>query len=338
MTVKVLVHIVTYNHAPFILAALESVLAQRSVSLRIEVTDNASTDGTPALVVERFGPRVTLFKNQVNLGFCGAHNQGVKRFLDGGYEYLLILNPDVALEPDFLALMCSALAETPQAGTATPRLYRADDQLKPVMPRCFDAAGMYLDNTLRHFDRGSQEVDSGQYREREAVFGGTGAALMLSRMFAQQMILSTPRESDVDQIYPQLAADRASRALLFDEAFFAYREDAELAWRAQNRGWQCLYVPEAIGHHRRVVLPERRASLPPELNAMSVRNRFLMQVVNYRFSQWRALIPGLLCRNLLVLLGVLLRERSSLPALLQALKLLPRALQRRRIVSAIAGS
>ena len=66
----------------------------------------------------------------------------------------------------------------------------------------------------------------------------------------------------------------------FDEAFFAYREDADLAWRAQWMGWRCLYVPEAQGHHVRRVLPERRAELPAEINMHSFKNRFLLRIKN----------------------------------------------------------
>ena len=48
----------------------------------------------------------------------------------------------------------------------------------------------------------------------------------------------------------------------FDEPFFAYREDADVAWRAQLLGWDCLYVPAAVAEHVRRVVPERRGSLP----------------------------------------------------------------------------
>ena len=59
-----------------------------------------------------------------------------------------------------------------------------------------------------------------------------------------------------------------------------YREDADVAWRAQLMGWQCLYVPYARGYHVRKVLPGNRRALPPEINMHSVKNRFLMRIKN----------------------------------------------------------
>ena len=66
----------------------------------------------------------------------------------------------------------------------------------------------------------------------------------------------------------------------FDEDFFAFREDADLAWRAQLMGWKCLYVPSAVAWHVRRVTPERREQLPHEINWHSVKNRFLMRGKN----------------------------------------------------------
>ena len=59
-----------------------------------------------------------------------------------------------------------------------------------------------------------------------------------------------------------------------------YREDADVAWRAQLMGWRCLYVPYARGYHVRKVLPGNRRALPPEINMHSVKNRFLMRIKN----------------------------------------------------------
>ena len=101
--------------------------------------------------------------------------------------------------------------------------------------------------------------------------------------------------------------------------------------RAEKLGWGCLYVPTAVAYHVRNVLPERRKQLPPEINLHGVRNRFLLQLNNYSFSERPlAFLAGVLLRNIAVVLGVFLVERSSLEALRQVVALLPRALARRR--------
>ena len=116
------------------------------------------------------------------------------------------------------------------------------------------------------------------------------------------------------------------RVRLFDEAFFAYREDADLSWRAGRMGWRCVYVPTARATHVRVVTPERRSQLPTILNRLSVRNRFLLQLNNWDLSCGIAsLLCGVMLRNVMVIAGVLLREWSSIPGLMEAIRLAPRA-------------
>ena len=193
---------------------------------------------------------------------------------------------------------------------------------------------MILTKTLRHFDRGSGEEELGQYKSTEEVFCGSGACLLVKKSCVRDLLLNS---NEVDEgmykIYPQLKFERDKRSQLFDEAFFAYREDADLAWRSQLYGWSCVYVPNARAYHRRVVLPTNRRSLPVELNRYSVRNRFLLQINNFSYSQSpMALWRGMVWRNLLVVFGVLVKERTSFPALLDVFMLLKRAFVRRKII------
>lgn len=341
---KVLVHIVTYNSVASVTKCVRSLLQLSDYTLGkdlfIEVTDNASSDRTVEILKQEF-QHIKIFPNSENLGFCAAHNQAVQRFLNEPYDFLLFCNPDLALESAALSKMVAALEADRSIGMATPKLLRADHNLEPLRPNVLDACGMTFDHSLRHLDRGSGERDLGQFDKDEKVFGGSGAALLVSRACAEAILLQgKDHETDVDSIYPQLATKREERAPFFDEAFFAYREDAELAWRAARLGWETIYVSKAIGYHVRVVVPERRKQLPAQINAWSVRNRFLMQLVHLScLKNWQAIVPGLLIRNLIVILGVLFTERSSLPSLLQVWQLRKRALSRRkRMKELIANS
>ena len=156
-------------------------------------------------------------------------------------------------------------------------------------------------------------VDLGQFDRLEPVFGATAAAALYRR---------------------EMLEDVASEGEFFDEAFFAYREDADLAWRAQLLGWDCLYVPSAIGYHVRRVVPENRATLPAMLNRHSVKNRFLMRIKNTDRAVWRRCGWRGVQRDLLVVGGCLLQEWSSLPAFLDVLREAPRALRQRRALQA----
>ena len=84
--------------------------------------------------------------------------------------------------------------------------------------------------------------------------------------------------------------DITSGGEFFDEDFFAYREDADVAWRAQLMGWSCLYTPQVVALHARWVTPERFKQLPDEINRHSIRNRFLMRAQEYLAGALLALV------------------------------------------------
>lgn len=333
---RIFVHIVTWNSAETIGLCVERACAQSGFALgenlHIRVTDNASTDGSAAIVEEMLRPGITLVKNSANMGFCAGHNQGVQEFLAGDYQAMLILNPDVGLQPTTLRAMSRRLDDKRHVGLVTPKLLRALSSLDPIHPPVLDAAGMILTRSLRHFDRGAGEWDKGQHERGEFIFGGTGACLLISRGCAVDITLPADIPvGPVREIYPQLADGSTQRPQLFDEAFFAYREDADLSWRARRLGWKCWYEPSAVAHHVRFVTPERRKSLPEAVNSYSVRNRFLLQINNW---SWRdgilSFVLGVVVRNALVIAGVLFQERASLIGLRQAWMLAPRAREIRK--------
>ena len=73
----------------------------------------------------------------------------------------------------------------------------------------------------------------------------------------------------------------------FDPDFFVYREDADVAWRAQLLGWRCIYTPAARAYHVRSVTPENRRSVPRGINMHCVKNRFLMRIKNVTAGVYR---------------------------------------------------
>ena len=325
---SVFVHVVLFNSlsqhgGDSLLAMLQSVVKQEGFKigedLKLIVTDNGSSDDSFKFIKDNAPENVIVRRLEKNLGFAGAHNLGAKEFVDSDFNYLLILNPDLRLAPDAIWKMVVTMETHPNCGSVCPKLIRADENLNEVTPRKLDAAGMYLTKTLRHFDRGSECLDDGHYDKEEEVFGGSGACLMLRRE-AVLDVQVTSDDSVLNKVWVGITDEEEKRLPLFDEGFFAYREDADLAWRMQLYGWGCLYVPSAVGFHRRVVLPERRSILPAELNSHSVRNRFLLQLNNYSIGQSvAAFFLGVLFRNALVIVGVLLKEHSSIVALKQVL-------------------
>jgi len=280
--------VVAYNVAADLRLCLESALAQRGVETEVVVVDNASTDDSAA-VCRAAGSRVRLLSLPENAGFAAAINAGIDATRG---RYVLSLNPDCRLEPDFSAILARALDEQPRAGSASGRILRAvGPDLAPTGR--LDSTGIVFTSTGRHFDRGSEEPAEGRYLERENVAGTTGAAGFYRRAALESARISTG---------------------YFDADFFLYREDADLAWRLSRLGWTCVYVPEAVAYHRRANLPQRRRSMSPLVNYHSVKNRFLLRINNQSAGELlRTLVPTL-ARDAVVLGACLTVERTSLPA------------------------
>jgi GT2 family glycosyltransferase len=115
----------------------------------------------------------------------------------------------------------------------------------------------------------------------------------------------------------------------FDPDFFAYREDADVAWRAQLLGWRCIYNPSAVGWHVRSAPPGNRRSISAVINMHSVKNRFLMRIKNATAGLYRECLLPMSARDLAVIAGCLLMEPRSLPAFWSLAKCWPAAWRRR---------
>lgn len=303
------VAIVTFNSARYIRQCLEFALCQDYQPLEIVVVDNASTDGT-ADILGLFEQRVRVVRNRDNKGFAGGQNQAIG--LCRG-DWVLALNPDVRLQPDFISNLVSAGEGDNSVGTVCGKLLSMSDDFEIPKTSVIDSTGIFFTPNLRHFDRGSKEVDHGLYDNAEYVFGATGAAALYRR---------------------KMVDDVSVDGEFFDGDFFAYREDADLAWRAQLLGWKCLYLPEAVAYHVRHVLPSNRRSVSSAINMHSVKNRFLMRINNLSGRQYLRHFLPITLRDVLVFGGCLVRERSSLRAFLLVLTNFRKAWRKRQIISA----
>jgi GT2 family glycosyltransferase len=270
--------------------SLGSAAAQRGVSCETILVDNASSDGSRD-VPRRFDGAVRLLALPQNVGFAAAMNAGIDA---SSGRYVLALNPDCRLEPDFAAVLTRRLdaADAADVGSASGRLLRAQGaDLAPT--GLLDSAGIRFTASGRHFDRGAGEIAAGRYEREEEIRGASGAAGFYRRA--------------------ALAGARISTGY-FDADFFLYREDADLAWRMSNLGWRCLYVPSAVAFHRRRSLPERRRQMTALANMHSVKNRFLLRINNQPAGHFVATLVPTLARDVVVLGACLTVERSSLPA------------------------
>lgn len=301
---------VTYNDAEDLPGYFAAVAALAYRPLRVTLVDCASGDGSAA-IARRLGAElesatdipVRVVAASENLGFAGGMNEALTGpFHSPGSTlpappFVLSLNADARPEPEYVSRLLERLELHPRGGAVTGRLVRWDGKATSTRdiagPGVLDACGMRLTLTWRHLDRGAGEVDRGQLSAPERVFGATGAASLF-------------RRAALDDV--------AVHGEIFDRRFHSFREDAELAFRFAERGWEVLYEPAARALHRRFTLPERRSALPAAINYHSLKNRYLLRFYHQTLANFFLTLIPTLGRDLAALAWVLLRERTSLAA------------------------
>ncbi len=281
--------IVTYNCGRYIARCLESVLNQTYRNIELVIVDNASTDGTRQALYP-FRDRCKVVLNNTNIGFAAAQNQAI-RLARGAW--VLTLNPDMLLTPTFVEALVQAGRIDPEVGTVCGKLLAMGTDLALPRHPVVDSTGMYFTPMLRHLDRGSQEADNGHFLNYEYVFGASAAAALYRRAMIDDISIDGE---------------------FFDPDFFVYREDADVAWRAQLMGWRCLYTPHARAYHVRTVLPGNRRALPAWINMHSVKNRFIMRIKNMTGDLYRRNWLSITARDIAVVGCCLVCEHTSLKA------------------------
>ena len=308
--------VVTWNRRDLLRSCLQSLTRQQlNQPFEVVVVDNGSNDGSPEMVLREFGSEpafgLKLIRNSDNRGFCAANNQG---FAASTSDLVALLNNDAEAEPDWLRGLAGAFEEGREIGMAASKILVYED------PRRIDKAGHLIYPDGQNRGRGSGELDAGQYDRIEEVLWPDGCAAMYRREM-------------LDEIGG------------FDEDFFAYADDAELGLRARIAGWTCLYVPQAVVRHHRGSTLGVRSSRRLELIE---RNRVLLAAKLFPWSLlwlngvyylmrlaaglWAAIrgkgevgrYPGAS--------GKLRAALALLKGDLEALRLLPRMLRKRREV------
>ncbi len=283
--------LVNWNSGEYLTGCLASLRALERRPQQIVVVDNGSTDGSVARLRRGF-PEVEWLECGENVGFCRANNLGIARTRT---PFVLVLNPDTELTPRFLRELLPAF-DDPRVGIAGGKLLRFDR-------RTLDSAGQQLARSRQPTDRGYGTFDDGRFDHDEEVFGVCGAAALYRR---------TMQDSIADE-----------GGCYFDETFFAFVEDLDLAWRARKLGWRARYRATAVGYHARggsasgPVWRRRVAAMlgrSPEVRFHIVKNRYLTIVRNDSVAGYLSNLPFIWARDLgtLALLlvsspGVLLR-------------------------------
>ena len=185
-------------------------------------------------------PILTLIKNDQNYGFAQGNNIAIK-YTQKKHNppYILLLNNDTVVKPDFLTEMIKATGWDSKIGMVSPKL------LSAFNPHIIDSTGHVI-SWGRVIDRGHGEVDQKQYDEQTEVIGAMAAAAL----YKKEMLL------DVG---------------LLDTSYITLGEDADLSWRAHNHGWKAVYAPNAIVYHKRGQSITKK-SVIPRMTFLSTQN------------------------------------------------------------------
>lgn len=251
---------------------LPSLMKQTYLNFDVLVIDNGSTDDTVSWLKPTY-PHVRIIENQKNLGFAAAVNQGIR---NSNSPYVVTLNNDVVVDADWLESLIETADADSRLGMCASKMVFWHE------PSIINSSGISVDRAGIVWDRAGGEVDVPPEDKKRDVFGPcAGAALY--------------RRTMLDEIG------------LFDEAYFAYFEDVDLAWRARAMGWGCAYVETARACHHHSATSIKGSHFK---NTQLGKNKVRLILKNYPFKALWWYIPVLLFYDILAVGYQLLSNKN----------------------------
>lgn len=236
-TPSVSIVVLTYNRWQDTRESLGSVFAGSYPNQHVLVVDNGSTDETLTALAQTF-PQATLLCNPANLGYAEGNNVGIRHAVQAGAEYVVVLNNDVVVAPDWLEALVQAAEQDHDAALLGPLVYHATE------PDIIQSAGGVLPADWHSAHRSANEPDRGQYSTVEPVAWLTGCTILAR-------------------------ANALSTIGLLDSDFYMYGEDVDWCVRAARAGYHVLFVPRSRVWHKGV---QRDYAPSPYVTYYSARN------------------------------------------------------------------
>ena len=313
---KLSINLLGWNHREIIGKAIASVLNQTYQDFELVYSDNASADGSADYVRTNF-PDVKIIKNKENLGYAGGHN---RFFSQSRSEFVMVLNPDVVLDKNFLENAMKGFSEE-RVAAVTGKMLRPNSNV-------LDGTGIVLSRSRRARERGQNEVDLGQYDDQPEVFGVSGTAAIYRRE-ALEKIKLPKKEGGFEY---------------FDEDFFAYFEDLDLSWRLRRAGYLCRFVPQAVLYHSRKAASspggykrifsfvKHHRHLPLNVRRWSWKNHLFCIIKNDSLVSLIRDFPFIFAREFFMFLFILFLEPKVLGVLPEFFRQLPKMISKRKII------
>lgn len=328
---KTSINLVVYNGSPWLPWCLESISNQTYKDFFLLIIDNGSIDNSydicsnflqnhPQLAVHS-----RIIKNKTNIGFARGHNQALAWTES---DYVLVLNQDVYLIPDYLELLVASVErqETTAAISGKLLTWQFDSSswhvsnLNQQSHQIIDSMGLQIKRSRRVINLNQGEVDTGKWSQAIRVFGVAGTA----PLYRRQSLLTVSPSGEI-----------------FDEDFVSYKEDIDIAWRLQLAGFNSWVEPKAVAYHDRSLssgrrwrdeynLRRRRAQ---DLKIYSWANHLAVLIKNDGILNFLLDLPWFFTYEFGKIIFMLLTDPITLfKAYLRFLKLLPRFIKKRGIL------
>ena len=226
---NVFVSILNYNGGKDTLSCLKSLneVNIKDFNLSVIVLDNGSKEIFECNENAYQNFKLSVIRSEKNLGFSGGQNMNIKRALEDGADYIVILNNDVILDKNLLVELLEVFQEKNDCGMVSPKIYfakghefhknRYDENERGNI--IWYAGGRMDWNNIIGSHRGVDEVDKGQFEKLEETDFASGCCLMVRK-------------------------DIVEKIGFFDERYFLYYEDNDLSQRAKKNGFKIYYQPK----------------------------------------------------------------------------------------------
>lgn len=279
LIMKLSVNLVSWSGAKYIPYLMKSLRNQTFKDWSLFVLDNNSTDNTVELIkreIENFPVFVEIVENSENLGFSGGHNLAFKKTES---DYVLLLNQDTYLMPDYLEKMVKFMDEHQDTAAVSGRLMKWDfaslqDNLENTFTKQIDSLGFRIFKSRRVVEIGVGEGWKGSLSQAKEVFGVSGTLPVYCREALQEVAFEDGN--------------------IFDSLYESYKEDVDLAYRLQLKRLKAYILPEVVAYHDRTMAGPKmmddlsamknKRQQSPRLSYLSYRNH-LMNL--YKNEMWQ---------------------------------------------------
>lgn len=239
---KVSIVVLNWNGKDDTLQCIASLKKLNYPNFDIIVTDNGSTDGSLEAIEAAF-PDVSTLQTGRNLGYAGGNNRGIQKAISAGTDYILVLNNDTFVDEEILQNLINSTHYLPKKSIISPKIFFHNEPEK-----IWFAGSAWKDETCTFEHVGHSELDSPAFCKTTEISYASGCAL-----FA-----------------PASAFEEIG---LFDEKFFLTYEETDWCYRAREKGYRCILVPEAKLFHK--VSASFGGANSPLVEYFMTRNRLL---------------------------------------------------------------